>query len=97
MATTVGYSPMLAVLDAVEDRLSVAALRLAQGAQARTESARLQALARGRLALRQANRLVGRNLASLRKGEGLAGPDAGEPLADGDLQRELDWLGDGRT
>lgn len=88
---TMPRAVVVGLLDAVEDRVSVAALRMAQGVQAQTEEARVRAMAQARLALRRANRALADGLADLRRGETLRWP---EPHLTGreDEQREVDWL-----
>jgi len=80
----------------VEDRLSVAALRVAQAAQAKSRARRTRALARAKLTLREANIVLERNMAALRTGRGLAGPDVGAKATAEDLHREAEWLAGGR-
>ena len=87
---------VLGVLDAVEDRLSVAALRVAQAAQAKSQARRTRALASAKLTLREANVLLERNMAGLRKGKGVVGPDVAAKTTAEDLHREAEWLAGGR-
>jgi len=91
-----GRAALVALLDAVEGRLSCAALRIWQAGRARSDDERLEAIARARLALRDANTLLRVNRTAITSGDGVIRPAAPSAGEDADaVATEIEWLREG--
>ena len=71
MAVRIKPAAVLAVLDAVEDRLSLCALHFHRALEAEDEHERERRLADAKRAIGRANRLLAEQMAALRQGRGV--------------------------
>ncbi len=91
-----GRAALVALLDAVEERLSCAALRIWEACRAQSDAERLQAIARARLALRDANTLLRLNRIAITSGDGVIRPLAPSVREDAQaVATEVEWLREG--
>lgn len=93
MGRVLGRAALVALLDAVEERLSCAALRTWEACRAESDVERLEAMARARLALRDANTLLRLNRTAITSGDGVvrsAVTSAGDEAEA--VTREVEWL-----